>query len=213
MFFSPALIFGNMGLTRNQILIAVLVAVVVLVIAIIVYYLYKKENFAPRVALEYTNDADFGMGSHSLDTRTAADAYGHKALANGKLRASPEDIYEEDRARYLNSDAATATLAGTQQQPGANTSNWSDLKFDYNQVMQDLVVDNRMRENQKKWYSEFQPWGGSNLRNVDTIEHENYMPRVGIRAFSIKAVAQGNPTTIQSDVDEKDLARFSRIRY
>jgi hypothetical protein len=202
---------------RENILVAI-VAVLVIVILFVLYSdrkTHSKSNFFsddPYAIIEHQNAAKRGVrhdaqGQPSyLQKMQLSDYYAtgadlmpqdvDKAEQQAWFRAIPpggaKAHYNTEEGFYAGSDMTQSHTPGY------------DMDYD-GTYLTDLVINPRMRANHNAWVEEMKPWSGVS-KKVDTLEVENYLPRVGITAFRMSAPPQYNPLQL-TEVDQNDFLR------
>jgi hypothetical protein len=168
----------------------------------------RCDGFRPR---EYNPRAVLGKQLSSLEG-VRHDAYNQPHVRSHPSRlaahhqsgaaTSPENIAEAERELWF---AATEsantggfdTFAG--QNAASDTMQYHESApgIDYSEYITDLVVDDRTKDNHKKWAKEMQPWSGTTMK-VDDMDEALAMSthRVGIGAFALRAPVQYNPTQL-----------------
>jgi len=85
-------------------------------------------------------------------------------------------------------------------------------KGDYGSYVESLVVDDRLRDNQRKWVSEMLPWSGT-ASMVDNLDEAvaNSLDFRGLRRP--QAIVQGADALFKTEIDATDLINNKPFRF
>ena len=109
-------------------------------------------------------------------------------LARAKASATPEEMHKAERAAWFSARdvgkrAAFNTEKMTEIEDQIHQEHATEPDIDWQDALVDLIADKRVRENQRKWNSEMEPFNTTWLKVDDSDEITMYglgIPRQGI---------------------------------
>ncbi len=132
-----------------------------------------------------------------------------EAVYRSTAMLTPEDLMKAESAAWAAAtEADQAAPFNTEKMTNIDEDTMQHFETapaqDHMTMIQDLVVDPRMRDNQELWAQEMRGWSGTSTIKADTFEPQLYLNWQGLR-MPQAGVGQVNPLQL-TEVDDSDLA-------
>ena len=173
----------------------------------------RNTRFLPYTAIQ--NKVDSVVGNPDAEDILKSPAR-MEAYYRSQAMITPEEMMSAERAMWVQAadqDRTAPYNVERMSEPADDTmqAHSTAPALNYQDMITDLVVDPRTRENHGLWVNEMKGWSGTTTMKVDTFEPELYLNWQGLR-MPQAGVGQYNPMQL-TEVDDSMLARNHRFNF